>query len=330
MIDWQSRKNLFDIFSLGLLCLMLPACQHESETIANLPPMDPKIIVTETPPKALPTDLIVATAPPVPVPTQHTTVSVPLVSPDELNIKLISQPPTLEPSSLAQPVSYTPKRTGMPTALESFLDHRNDEAIAALKQYPTDDQDIALVMLPILARIDQGENWTSLNGSQKLAFLESLRSLTKRLSKSAPLVLQNVALVDGQPERFGEIKPRMNFNFNPEDMVYAYAELVNLIDYPNADGDFNVKLEVTLELYGANDRIFWTATKPFLKQSSVSSRNDYHVTARFPLPAKLDPGSYKLVLMVVDRESNRTARQSLPVQILDKRAKNASPAKKKA
>lgn len=330
MNDWFSRHNLFELIGLGLLCLMQPACQHQGEVVTQSPPIDPKIMVTETPPKALDTNLVVRQDVPLPVTTIHSTSPVPLVTPVELNNKLVSQPPLLVPESLAQPISMPQKRSGMSNALESFLDHRNDEAIASLKQYPTDDQDIALVMLPLLARIEQGETWASLNGPQKLAFLESLRTLTRRLGKSAPLMLQNVAFTDGQPERYGEIKPRVNINYCPEDMVYAYAELVNLIDMPNADGDFNVKLEVTLELHGPNDNIFWKATKPFLKQSSISSRNDYHVTARFALPKTLAPGAYQLVLKVVDRDSNRTARQTLPIQILDPKSKATPPAKRKA
>ncbi|HQR06286.1 MAG TPA: hypothetical protein PLN21_05665 [Gemmatales bacterium] len=330
MNDWFSRNNLFDFMGIGLLCLMVPACQHQGEAITPSPPIDPKIVVTETPPKAFPADLVVRQEIPLPIASTHSTTPVPLVAPEELNIKLVSQPPKLDNTSLAQPVSLMPKRSGMSNALDSFLDHRNDEAIASLKQYPTDDQDIALVILPILARIEQGETWASLNGPQKLAFLESLRSLTKRLSKSAPLMLQNVVFTDGQPERYGEIKPRININYCPEDMVYAYAELVNLIDMPNADGDFNVRLEVTLELHGPNDNIFWKATKPFLKQSSISSRNDYHVTARFALPKTLAPGAYQLVLKVVDRDSNRTAWQTLPIQILDPKSKTTTPPKRKA
>jgi hypothetical protein len=330
MNDRYSRHHLLELIGLYLLCLMLPACQHQGEAISYSPPIDPKIMVTETAPKALPADLVVRQDPPLPVVT-HPTSPVPLVAPEELNIKVVSQPLKLDNTSLAQPIGYMmPKRSGMSNALDSFLDHRSEEAIASLKQYPTDDQDIALVMLPLLARIEQGETWASLNGPQKLAFLESLRSLTKRLSKSAPLMLQNVVFTDGQPERYGEIKPRININYCPEDIVYAYAELVNLVDMPDADGDFNVRLEVTVELHGANDSIFWQSTKPVKKQSSISSRNDYHVNARFSLPKTLAPGSYQLVLKVVDRDTNRTARQSLPIQILDPKSKTAIPPKRKA
>lgn len=330
MNDWFSRHNLFELIGMGLLCLMQPACQHQGEAITYSPPCDPKIMVTEAPPQALPTNLVVQQAPPLPMPTQNTTASVPLVSPDELNIKLISQPPKLENTPLTQTVIYTsPKRSGMSNALDSFLDHRNDEAIASLKQYPTDDQDIALVLLPILARMEQGETWASLNGPQKLAILESLRGLDKRMSKSAPLVMKHVAYVDKQPIRFGEINPRASLNFYPQDSVFLYGELVNLVDYPNADEDYNVRLQVSLELVGSNGNVYWKANKPLDKQASISSRNDYHITAYFSLP-QVDPGSYTLVIHVLDRDTNRTARTTLPMQILDPKSKSTTPPKRKA
>jgi hypothetical protein len=328
MKAWLNCNKLFYCVKLVALCLMLPACQHQGEPVAVSQMLDPKIVVSEPPPKPLTNDLVVQQAPPLPM--QTTVVSIPNIKVEDIDLKLASLPPPIMSPSHAQPISLVQKRNGMPFALESYLDHRNDDAIAAIKEFPTDDQDIALIMLPILARIQQGETWASLNGPQKLAFLESLRSLNKRLSKSAPLVLQNVALVEGQPERFGEIKPRMNFNFYPEERVYAYAELVNLVDYPNADGDFNVRLDVALELVGSKGEVIWKGRKPFEKKSSISSRNDYHVTAGYTLPHHLVPGSYQLVLSVVDRESNRTARHALPLQILDSRAKTTGQPKRKA
>ena len=217
----------------------------------------------------------------------------------------------------------------MSVALEAFLDHRTDDAIVALKEYSADDQDMALVLLPMLARIQQGETWPTLDGPQKMANLESLRSLTKRLSKSAPLKLQHVAFVDEPPICFGEIKPRTSLSYYPQDTVYVYAEMVNLVDYPNADEDYNVHLEISFELVGANGTVYWNARKPFNKEASITSRNDYHVTAHFPLVKNLAPGSYQLVIHVLDRDSNRTARQTLPLQILDSRTKTNGPAKRR-
>ena len=328
MSDCLSRNKLFDIIKLGMLCLMLPACanQQAGEQITMSHPPDPKIVWTEPPPKPLPDDLVIDASP---LPMQNTPISIPNVKVEDVNSKLASQAPTIPEPSVVQTISHVNKRTGMLVALEAFLDHRTDDAIAALKEYSTDDQDIALVLLPMLARIQQGETWPTLDGPQKMANLEILRNLTKRLSKSAPLKLQHVAFVDKPPIRFGEIKPRTSLSYYPQDVVCVYAELVNLVDYPNADEDYDVRLEISFELVGVNGTIYWNARKPFDKEASITSRNDYHVTAHFTLIKDLAPGSYQLVIHVLDRDSNRTARQTLPLQILDSRAKTNGPPRRK-
>jgi len=328
MSDCLSRHKLFDIIKLGMFCLMLPACQQPGEPITSTPPLDPRIAWTEPPPKPLSNELIIAQALPLPA-QQDTPLSIPNVKVEDVNSKLASQAPIILEPTVVQMVSHVNKRSGMSVALDAFLDNRSDDAIAALNEYSTDDKDMALVLLPMLARIQKGETWPTLDGPQKMANLESLRNLTKRLSKTAPLKLQHVAFVDVPPIRYGEIKPRNSLSFYPQDKVYVYAEMVNLVDYPNADEDYNVHLEVSFELVGANGTVYWNARKPFDKEASITSRNDYHVTAHFDLIKDLAPGSYQLVIHVLDRDSNRTARHTLPLQILDSRAKTNGSAKRR-
>lgn len=290
-----------------------PACQHREPTQVS-PILNPQITVVETPPKPLPTDLIVQQAPPIPPPSQLAQQeSLPTV---ETRIPSVQHQPVM-PSNNITPVNYEPKRQGLQAALQDYLDHRNEDAIAALKHYPTDDQDIALVTMPLLARIDQGESFASMNGTQKLAILESLRSLVKRLSKSAPLVLQHVTLAKDQPLRYGEVIPRQNSNYYAGEYVYVYAEILNLIDFPNGEGLYNIRLDVTLELISAENKVVWNDSKAFKKAGSISSRNDYHVAARFDLLRQLPPGNYTVSITVLDRDTNRTAKQTMPLQILE-------------
>lgn len=313
---------------LCLVSLMQPACQHQAAPYDGAPALNPCISIKETPAKPITNDLVVQQLPPVPV--QPATISIPASISELPQPTLASNlPPAITPPSTTTPVSYTPKRSGLAAALDSFLDHRNDDAIAALKHFPTDDQDIALVMLPLLARIDQGESWGALTGPQKIAFLESLRSLTKRLGKSAPLVLQHVTLIDTPPERYGEVKPRTNNNYYPEENVFAYAEMVNLLDYINPEGLYNVRLEVTLELRDSNDKVYWNGSSTLKKTGSIGTRNDYHITASLNLPRHLAAGAYQLVIIVRDRDTNRSARQSLPLQVQEGRTKSGiSPSRK--
>lgn len=317
------------LFLISLLC---PACQNHVEPMSSSLALNPKITVNEPPPKPLSNDLVVQQAPPVPM--SIASVAITTVEPDTVTAVQPTQPPALITTPLIQPVNY-PKQSGIALAFDHFLAHRNDDAIAVLKAYPTEDQDAALVMLPMLARMDQGETWQTLNGPQKLAMLESLRSYVKRLSKSAPLVLQHVTLVDKppndkDPSRFGEVKPRSNSNYYTEDWVHAYAELVNLQDFINPEGLYNVRLEVTLELHGLNDQICYQASCPCQKNASIGPRTDFHIPINFNLPKQITPGSYQLVIIVLDRDTNRTARQSLPLQILDPKNKSNASGKRRS
>ncbi|HQR41463.1 MAG TPA: hypothetical protein PLX97_02240, partial [Gemmatales bacterium] len=311
------RWSIFTWLQLVALYLSLAAsaCQHR-EPYQGSPALNPCISIVETPPQPLPSDLVVKQAIPLPVQSDtavaRSTVKEPVVqtSPPPIQLAPAQQ-------SLTLPVSYTPKRSGLSAALDHYLDHRNDEAVAALKHYPTDDQDIALVALPLLARIDQGENWLSLNGPQKLAILESLRNLTRRLSKSSPLVLQHAALVDDLPTRFGELKLRKTTNYYAEDMVFAYAELVNLLDFANAEGLYNIRLDVSLELTGPDGKVYFSDSKPFQRGGSIGPRSDFHVAAYFNLPRQVVPGNYQLQLHVLDRDTNRSAKQTLLLQVVE-------------
>lgn len=329
MQEWFSPTTMMNLLRTGILLLLsvgFSACQH-GEPYASPTTLNPHIAVAEIPPKPLPDSLVVKELPPEPPRTAVAQVEpVPAIQ---------SQPPALQltkpsdNSSFMVPVGYPPKKAGTSAALENYLDHRIDDAISILKQYPTDDQDIALIALPMLARMDQGETWGSLNGPQKLAQLELLRNLIKRLSKSAPLVLQHVSLVEEQPLRYGEVKPRQNTNYYPEDLVFAYAELVNLLDYANADGKYNIRLDVTVEIHNMDGKVVLNETKPYQKAYSMGPRQDFYIAAYLTLPKQLTPGNYQLMLSVLDRDTNRTARQSVPLQVLEARAKSGSSVKRK-
>src|SRR5882724_9302735 len=109
MSDCLSRNKLFDFIKLGTLCLVLPSCafQHDAETMAYTPPPDPKIVVTETPPKPLPDDLVVKD--PLPFPMQNTLTSIPNVKVEDLNPKLASQAPPIPEPSVVQTGIHSPK-----------------------------------------------------------------------------------------------------------------------------------------------------------------------------------------------------------------------------
>jgi hypothetical protein len=310
------RAAIVSLRWIILLCLLSEVgCKHH-EPYQGGNALDPQIVVHETPSKPLPVDLVVQQTPPTPPPKQLAMQET--VPAAELKVPAVQLEPVIPSlNNTINQAKFEPKRMGLIAAYENYLDHRNDDAVAAIKHYPTDDQDIALITLPLLARIDQGESYTTMNGTQKLAVLESLRGMLRRLSKSAPLVLQHMTLAKESAPRFGEVVPRRNAVYQIEDLVFLYAEISNLLDYPNSEGLYNIRLDVTLELIGPDGKVAWNDSKAFEKKGSISSRNDYHISAWFTLVRQLQPGNYTVSLTVLDRDTNRTTKQSLPLQILE-------------
>jgi len=230
-----------------------------------------------------------------------------------------------------QTISYQSKTNGLVRALEEYLEHHNDEARSVLKRYPIEDQEFLLAVVPMLARIELGEAWSTLTPAQRLASLEILRDLARRQSKSAPLVLTKVMFLDHLDERdmphFGEVKARANNIFRPGDWVYLYYEVLNLVDHLGEDDLYHVRLTITVQLCSQDGATALGDTKefPYTKDSkrsgSISQRTDFAFPAYFTVPIKAAPGSYQLNLTVTDMETGRQAKSSLQLQVVERVAR---------
>jgi hypothetical protein len=304
-------------------CLLLGACQHGSaKTEPSITPATP----TLPPEPAQPLRVQeVNQAPPAPYHSKLDSKLAGTEAPGQGNDIAVlpqAQPPLFvldrATPSRVQPASYTPKRSGLAAALENYLDRRNDEAVAALRRYPAEDQEFALATLPILANIDQGETWSVIAPNQRLAILESLRGLQRRLARSAPLVLQKVMFLDYvQSPYFGEVKPRSESAFRPEDWLCLYFELVNLTDSLGENSLYSAKINTAITLRSQNGDIVFADTCVFQKKESISPRTDFCFTASLTLPT-VPPGAYQLCLAITDLETGRQAKSFLPLQILER------------
>jgi hypothetical protein len=309
-------------------CLLLPACQ-------NTPKVEPTIAV------AMPT--LPAEEPKVPkTPEVAQTIPAPYHSADKTadggsatplanaahneTLELPVRPPpriVVEPANpKVQPISYQSKTNGVVHALEEYLEHHNEEALSVLKRYPIEDQEFLLVAVPMIARIELGEGWSSLSPAQRLQSLEVLRDLARRRSKSAPLVVQKMMFLDHYDQNksfhFGEVKARASNLFRPGDLVCLYYEVVNLVDHLGEDDLYHLKLNVQVQLCNQDGRTEWADTKPFKRSGSISPRTDFAFPANFTVPLAVSAGSYQLNLIVTDMETGRQAKATLPLQVVER------------
>jgi hypothetical protein len=288
-----------------------PACKHQDPVVIESAAMQP---VQAEPPRQLQIQTTVEPLPPPP-PIIKTTEAT--VKPDELPGHVAPRI-MLAPAQRQQPVSNTP-RSQVLQAIEHALSQRRDEAVAAIKHLPADDQDRMLFAMSLLLGLQNGELWPELTGPQKQAFLLALRNLDKRLSKSAELRMRRLSYIEEvRGVTFGEVEPRNNTTFFPEDYVKLYAELINLVDVAGPDGLFNVHIYTTIEIRSEDNQVHFSDRKPSKRRGSISSRNDYFICAYFDLPRALAPGHYQLVVKVEDLDTSRTATQNLPLHVIDR------------
>lgn len=320
-----------------LLCLLVSACKQVTPTVG------PSLAYSPTLPPEAPAEprpFPIATVQNPPEPFQPALAA--SQTKNDFDLKALPQPSSHPPHLMVNearqsspatiPVQYTPKRSGLIVALEHYLDHRNEEAVGALKKYSPEDQEFALVVLPILARMDQGETWSTSSGAQKLATMESMRSLQRRWKKSAPLTLQNVMFIEQGPMSgkvshstiFGEVKPRQSTTFRSEDWVHLYFEPMNLVDRPGEDGRYNVRISTAVTLSGEDGKAVYHDINQSNKPGSIGPRQDYCFTARFTLPAAdvIPPGKYILRLAVHDLDTGRLANHTLPLQVVERNARS--------
>jgi len=299
--------------SLLAFCLGVPACKHQD-------PCGPESAAIPVETRAAPRPLQVeALLQPLPAATPEERQE-----PPKPPVKLEHVLPAVvleQPAQPSRPVTPSAPRSGILLALELALDHRHDEARAAIKNLPADDQDFILTLLGRVEAIQNGELWPGLSGPQKQAILQALRGLDRRLSRSTPLLLRKVMYTDNErtrPIAFGEVAPRADTKYHPEDWVQVYAEVVNAIDASGADGLFNAHINTTIEIRGDDNQVYFGDTKPSQRRGSISPRTDSFINAWFTLPKALPPGHYQLVIKIDDLDSGRSAQQTLPLHVVER------------
>jgi hypothetical protein len=224
-----------------------------------------------------------------------------------------------EPTSdLGAPCQKTVEPAARPLALalNAFLDNRPEEALQHLKAYGAKDQELVMLLLPILAEVERGGVTCSPRKETVQAVLNSLRSADQELRVHAPLEMEKLSYCL-DIEAFGVVQKRADNKFRAGDYVYVYAELQNLVDRRGADGRYAVRLSSGLEIRATDGRAAHRfqpiANEPL---HSWSPRTDYFTRVGFQLPANLAPGLYSLRVRVTDLDTGRTVEEGLPLHIL--------------
>jgi hypothetical protein len=249
-----------------------------------------------------------------------------------LDVKAPEPPPPppaeVTPAAATAPVPPPPPAPQPPeaplvAALRCVLEKHPAEALPLLQRYDKADQDLLLALLPLAARIGEGE-LERISPEEMAAILDQLHALTLALRPRAALTLEKLCFCR-QINNFGQYEPlppdhpfRAGGGDRLGERVQVYVEVKNVTCRP-CGPVYETALSSELAIFNAQKERVWM-WRPTGVERSHSPRQDYFINFQFTMP-RLPQGLYTLRVTVRDEaappggRTPRTASGSLDFQV---------------
>jgi hypothetical protein len=234
-------------------------------------------------------------------------------------------PPELKPAAAVTPAPapLPPPEAPLVAALRCVLEKHPAEAVSLLQRYDKADQELLLALLPLAARIGEGE-LERISPEEMAAILDRLHALILALRPRAALTLDKTCFCR-QIDNFGRYEPLPPDHLfqaggadRPGEFVQVYVEVKNVTSRPRGPF-YETALSSTLEIFNAQKERVWLC-RPAAVERSQSPRQDYFINFQFAVP-RLPQGLYTLRITVRDDaapaggRTPRTASCSLDFQV---------------
>jgi hypothetical protein len=240
-------------------------------------------------------------------------VQEPEVEGTPLPFKLASAPAPATPEP--QPLASTVVESPLIQAVRCFVDKRPDLAVEQLQQFPAENQDALLVLLPLTVRMTE-ENLRESNPQEMAAMVDQLQQLLQTLQPMATLVLDKLSFCRdvqgfGKYEKCGEHPV-----FHAEEWVHVYAEIRNLSceQVSSRKGSYRTHVISKLEIRDAAGVYIWKPHEREKDDYNQTPQHDYFHHYRFALPV-MPPGEYTLFLEVTDVPTGRKVKRKLDFHV---------------
>ena len=234
-------------------------------------------------------------------------------------LKLIGSPVPVPPPPEPQPPPHTmlPAATdpALIQAMRTYIDKRPDLAYEMLKQFPAENQDALLVLLPLTVRMSE-ESLRETNPQEMAAMLDQLQQLMQLLQPMATLVLDKICFCR-QIHGFGNYEPLGDHpTFHAGELVELYAEIRNLSceQVSSRKNSYRTHVISRLEIRDATGSFFWKPQKREKDDYNQTPQHDYFHHYRFALP-DMPPGEYSLFLEVTDVPTERKVKRKLDFHV---------------
>jgi hypothetical protein len=251
----------------------------------------------------------------------------------------VVKPPPAAPSEHQQE-SKKPLASDEPlvAALRASLQRRPTEALDAVGRYPRANQEMLLVLLPVAARLTEGDiDHVSPREAAELADL--VQGVEERLRRHAALRIDKMIFCR-KIDDYGEYTARETINGiatfecgagdQPGEPVQVYVELRNVSSRQHGDG-YETRLAGSIELLDFEGQSAYRMDFAPEVHRGQSARHDFFVNCSFSVPRKVPPGRYTLRVEVRDITGlpavspvlkqapppHRIARQTLDLQVIE-------------
>ena len=148
---------------------------------------------------------------------------------------------------------------------------------------------------------------------------EHLSEALTHLRDLSALSVHNLEFCE-QVYDFGAYDKLIESRFAPGDQVTLYSEVENYTSELTEEG-YHTWLASRYELLDANDRRIDGGDFPDVEDHCHSLRRDFHIQFALPMPQRIKPGKYQLLLRVTDRLSGKEGSNVIDFEIAD----SASP-----
>jgi hypothetical protein len=190
------------------------------------------------------------------------------------------------------------------TALRAYLNKQPEQALEALHHYGKPNQDVLLIVLPLLARLAEG-SLKEVGSAEATGLLGQLRSLENVIRDHAALHIDKM-LFCRKINGFGRIEPIEKGHLfeagregKPGEWVQVYVELANVASKQNGSWH-ETWLAGRVEIRDFNRKVVWFENHPPCPDRSHSPRRDYFISYHFWVPPCLPPGRYTLQVEIKD------------------------------
>lgn len=250
----------------------------------------------------------------------NTTDDVPAIVPESADLPG-AQPaaPTTSDSLQArinQRVHDNPRDIGaqLDSQLLLTLEDQPAPQLASISELPTEDRELISTLIDGLtnfrAAVRQDSNML-LAGK-----IRPLLDMSDRLRAQAELSVPTVALctrVDG----FGryEVIDPPRFRAGQENPVIVYCEIENFDAKLNDNRMWETRLTQEVTCFTETGMLVWKDKSRDVSDTCRNRRHDFFMYDLVHLPANLTVGRYVMKVTVVDRNANRVAEKTVPIEI---------------